>query len=603
MSHFEDVRNLKTKNSAAFVPPSTVKSKSRVKSHFRNENCAAASLLPPPDQTRSVPNLKVTISSADSRQVDGPDGNAATVRLVKGSQKQEVKRLATVRRKLEQGQLKVREAEVVVKQVHPVPKQVVVLEDEDEPMLWEAIREQDRVAAEFEATSLAEAEVVNRRLEELSERLRRKKLDIELKEERKRAILAHKASFQTLLNVYMDTLAGYDGEFVASFVNQEKSVLDLIESFNQLLGANDGRETTLADVDRTAELCKQLERINTEVIDLRNQMMKERGLVQEVQPPPSGISFNSDEVLKFYSEIKRFYEQTQQKIQPLADDPSLFVYRKNLGTVVNVAVSTMSGSCAWIEAQFNLLDALLGGARVAVANSGTFVTTEGYPEARAYCASMLAEKYVHQADLLISNNPPCAFPIASVIVALWQKYPDFGRLLLAVLFRECPFLAPFYPARSEPDQDQADYRRSLGYRFGPDGTPERQIVYLKRMAALARLYGAIVASNLRKGTAGLAHPHGLEFGWRWICAVLNMAPLADICATLLTEVLLMAGHRMWHCYEDQFVKVLRVLYEKYVPMLPKGEGWPKARLDRLLLKIKVEGRIETPIGMVGEGFW
>uniref|UniRef100_A0A8D8B4Z5 (northern house mosquito) hypothetical protein n=1 Tax=Culex pipiens TaxID=7175 RepID=A0A8D8B4Z5_CULPI len=262
MSHFEDVRNLKTKNSAAFVPPSTVKSKSRVKSHFRNENCAAASLLPPPDQTRSVPNLKVTISSADSRQVDGPDGNAATVRLVKGSQKQEVKRLATVRRKLEQGQLKVREAEVVVKQVHPVPKQVVVLEDEDEPMLWEAIREQDRVAAEFEATSLAEAEVVNRRLEELSERLRRKKLDIELKEERKRAILAHKASFQTLLNVYMDTLAGYDGEFVASFVNQEKSVLDLIESFNQLLGANDGRETTLADVDRTAELCKQLERIS-----------------------------------------------------------------------------------------------------------------------------------------------------------------------------------------------------------------------------------------------------------------------------------------------------------------------------------------------------
>ncbi|KAL1396869.1 hypothetical protein pipiens_010195, partial [Culex pipiens pipiens] len=382
MSHFEDVRNLKTKNSAAFDPPSTVKPKSRVKSHFRNENCAAASLLSPPDQTRSVPNLKVTISSSFRRFPTGCRKLSGWPRFAASWSRD---------------RQKVREAEVVVKQVPPVrklPEQVVVLEDEDEPMLWEAIREQDRVAAEFEATSLAEAEVVNRRLEELSERLRRKKLDIELKEERKRAILAHKASFQTLLNVYMDTLAGYDGEFVASFVNQEKSVLDLIESFNQLLGANDGRETTLADVDRTAELCKQLERINTEVIDLRNQMMKERGLVQEVPPPPSGIPFNSDEVLKFYSEIKRFYEQTQQKIQPLADDPSLFVYRKNLGTVVNVAVSTMSGSCAWIEAQFNLLDALLGGTRVAVANSGTFVTTEGYPEARAYCASMLAEKYV-----------------------------------------------------------------------------------------------------------------------------------------------------------------------------------------------------------------
>lgn len=125
------------------------------------------------------------------------------------------------------------------------------------------------------------------------------------------------------------------------------------------------------------------------------------------------------------------------------------------------------------------------------------------------------------------------------------------------------------------------------------------------MSALARLYGAIVASGLRKESvlAGRQHPYGLEWGWRWICTVLNSDPLADICATLITEFLQMAGHRMWHCYGDQFVKMLRVLYEQYIPALPKGEGWPRARLERLLVKIKIERRIDVPIGTVPEGFF
>lgn len=43
-----------------------------------------------------------------------------------------------------------------------------------------------------------------------------------------------------------------------------------------------------------------------------------------------------------------------------------------------------------------------------------------------------------------SCNPQSTFPIAAVIVSIWQLFPDFGKLFLAYLYKECPFLVPYY---------------------------------------------------------------------------------------------------------------------------------------------------------------
>ena len=36
------------------------------------------------------------------------------------------------------------------------------------------------------------------------------------------------------------------------------------------------------------------------------------------------------------------------------------------------------------------------------------------------------------------------FPYASVVVAMWTEFPDFGALFLAHLYQACPVLVPYY---------------------------------------------------------------------------------------------------------------------------------------------------------------
>ena len=81
-----------------------------------------------------------------------------------------------------------------------------------------------------------------------------------------------------------------------------------------------------------------------------------------------------------------------------------------------------------------------------------------------YCTALLAKKIVRQGEDVVSSKAEAAFPIAAVALALWDKFPDFGRLLLAYFFEFCPMLAPFYPPRAE-GQSEKDYLTSIGYKF------------------------------------------------------------------------------------------------------------------------------------------
>lgn len=50
-----------------------------------------------------------------------------------------------------------------------------------------------------------------------------------------------------------------------------------------------------------------------------------------------------------------------------------------------------------------------------------------------------------QGTTVISSHASAAFPIAAIIVSIWQLYPDVGKLFLALLYIECPFFVPCIP--------------------------------------------------------------------------------------------------------------------------------------------------------------
>lgn len=119
-----------------------------------------------------------------------------------------------------------------------------------------------------------------------------------------------------------------------------------------------------------------------------------------------------------------------------------------------------------------------------------------------------------------------AFPVAMIVVALWNEHPDFGELFLAHLHEACPFTVPVFLQQQE-GQSNEDYYKSLGCKYSEDGTVEKQDKFLKRMSGLMRLYASITVTRQRNGVTKV-HPHGLQYAWRWLAAVLNIGKYESI---------------------------------------------------------------------------
>lgn len=511
---------------------------------------------------------------------------------------------------------------------------------ESEQKLLESIREQERVAKEFEETRKAEIDEENRRLAEVSQLLKKKEEEIKRKHAMFDAIRTHQHNFRKMTDVFTKRLMNIDKEISAQFTAQKKTVQGLVKSFEQLLhNVNTTREISQLEIDKAAELCQSMEQTNTEVVEIMNRIQaeiadrlkKEEEQKQEQQKtanvapvqstaslpqdttdtnvkvsqpasnqPDPLAAFASQESRAFHREIKTFYEQHQHAVKALVEDASMKAYRFNCQKAINTPVNAISAvSREHFVDKFNKLDALLSGQPVKTGD--TAVSINGHPLGKVYCTMLLAKKFVGQADTMISSNASAAFPIAAIIVGLWQKYPEFGNFFLAYLHKDCPYLVPYFLPQLE-GQSQEDYLKSIGYRF-VDGSLEKHDQYLKRMTGLARLYAAVIVSSPRRGE-NAPHPHSLECGWRWLCNILNLSPLPDICATLITEFLQTAGPSMWACYGKQFVKLLKVMHEQYLPALNKvDEGGPKARFEGLIAKITAEGKIDRPEGMLSPDFW
>ncbi|XP_055595133.1 mRNA export factor Gle1 [Uranotaenia lowii] len=626
------------------------RSDSKSENDKNSNNISDRSLEAEKEDLKSVPDLRVTFSnrrdvagsSPNSRKVDISDCKAVSFKLYQ--QELERQRMKNVRKELEERQARVREADRLRdsdlrERLKKVESKTAKKIQEDEQKLIEAIRKQELEAKQSEQRKLVEINETNRRLAEISSRLKKNEEEIKRKNAMFDEIQGHHANFRQLTEAFTKSLMNIDREYSSHFSNQKKSVQSLVKSFEQLLQTiNAHQEVTQTDIDKGAELCKSMESTNGEVVETINQIQKEiaekiknqqeqrkaesQQKVEVQQQPPKAqdttdtkpkpaastsqtphplASIVSREALAFYTEIKTFYEQHQAAVKVLLDDASMKSYRFNCQKVINTPINAISSvSREHLLDKYQSLDALLAGQPVRTGEQT--VSIQGHPLGKTYCTMLMAKKFVSQADIMISSNAPAAFPIAAIIVALWQKYPAFGKFFLAYLHKECPYLVPYFLPQLE-GQSQEDYLKSIGYRFSSDGVLEKQDQYLKRMTGMARLYAAVVVANTRQGESA-AHPHSVDCGYRWLCNILNLAPLPDICATLLTEFLTTAGPSLWAAYGKQFVKVLQVIQQAYLPALNKvDEGGPKTRLEVLMAKINTEGRIERPEGMLGPDFW
>ena len=269
-------------------------------------------------------------------------------------------------------------------------------------------------------------------------------------------------------------------------------------------------------------------------------------------------------------------------------------YKFNLQKAVNTPLNSLSGvSSKHLQDKVDKLVTLLSGGVVTVAEKP--LSTESHPHARKFCLALAAKKLRQQGEDVVSSNPQAAFSAATLALALWDKFPEFGHLLLGYIFETCPFLVPLHPQRPEGQSDK-DWYQALGYKYEANEV-EKQDKYLKRLSGVARLYAALSVVHLPKSSTSSIHPQPLQRLWQWLASLSSLTPHTDVSASVLLQVLEVGSHTLAARYGIQFWKLLQLLEKSYMPLMEgvKSEEGPTARLQHLLSSALKQGGIKDGV--------
>ncbi|KAH8394665.1 hypothetical protein KR222_001347, partial [Zaprionus bogoriensis] len=320
--------------------------------------------------------------------------------------------------------------------------------------------------------------------------------------------------------------------------------------------------------------------------------------------PSAGISssYVHPTRLAYYNEIIALYQSKVDAVKPLQTDEAWKKYRTNCQRTINVPLNAITAaSPQHLTNNFDKLYNFFAGQPVRTTDGST-ITINDHPLARDYCILLMAKKFVSQSDTAISSNPQAAFPFASVIVSFWKLLPDFGKIFLAYMYKESPYLVP-YVIPQQAGQTPEQYLKTMGYRLSDSNELEKPDMFLKRQTGISRLYAAVIITPGRKAD-GPTHCFGLEEAWRWLTHIMLIKPLPDICATMIMEMLQTLGFELWRAYGRNFLKLLMYIQTIYMPQLSQyDEGGPKMRLEMLLSKFLRERQIPQAVGVLPPGFW
>ncbi|RZF36558.1 hypothetical protein LSTR_LSTR010669 [Laodelphax striatellus] len=477
-------------------------------------------------------------------------------------------------------------------------------------------------------------ERVKKALEKQSEAERQHKLELKERRERLDKILDQQIKYRELYQQLQDATKRCKNpkELMASLGNETVKLKPINVKFESLIDKCKSGSVSQSDVEEGDDVLNQIQAISTlfnAKVDEINKSIEEKETQSEeqarVKEIPSAVTSlnnqNTDAIdsktadmtgLEDYVNIESFnnhiklityLEEYEQSLEPLMKDDTMKKFRFSCQKAVITPVNAISPTDhEHMMDKYNRLSKLLKGETVILGN--TKFSASSHPLGIKFCTNIMAKKFVNQGDQTVSSKPEAAFAIAGIAVSLWHEFPEFGALLLAHFQRECPYLIPALMPQLEGQSDE-EYYKVLGYQY-VDGKVESQDKFLKRMSGFVRLYAALIITNPRyRGKS--PHPLGLKEGWRWLAAILNLEPRCDLSATLILDMLDVAGSELHRCYGVQFQKILHLLCSDILPRIekvtPEGCGGPVRRLKTFLEKILRRGQIPPPVGIYDSKIW
>ncbi|KAG0213291.1 hypothetical protein BGX33_003041 [Mortierella sp. NVP41] len=206
-----------------------------------------------------------------------------------------------------------------------------------------------------------------------------------------------------------------------------------------------------------------------------------------------------------------------------------------------------------------------------------------------WAMNVTAKKLVKQAETeaLVKSAP--AFPLAHIAVLLFTNHPKFLEVLMARFAKKCLYVTPIYLPKA-PTESADEYMIKIGYKKKDAGF-ESETQYNSRQCAIFTLYCAIIQTTPPVGT----NIHGMSHGWAWMSRILNMPP-RPITPALIQVFLEVCGNTFMRTYRNQATKVLRLMMENFIPIIPQQGIAGTTRLKTVLEDFIKTGQIPVAEG-------
>lgn len=183
---------------------------------------------------------------------------------------------------------------------------------------------------------------------------------------------------------------------------------------------------------------------------------------------------------------------------------------------------------------------------------------------------------------------------------------EFPSVLMSALIKRCCFAVPRYPKKTSTSEA---YKIELGYLVVDGVVKESDTAFFERMSGLISFYGAIVQTNSLSGILfvlifhliyflGKPNVIGHNMGWTWLATILNLPP-RPVTAYLLLAFLEQASFAFYWKYGVNFEKMIKLILEKYIVLIPNSNIASKTRLEILCKEIISSGQhhIKEPTGL------
>lgn len=204
--------------------------------------------------------------------------------------------------------------------------------------------------------------------------------------------------------------------------------------------------------------------------------------------------------------------------------------------------------------------------------------------------AIFVKKVVHQSAT--PSNPK--FATANVIGRVISQFPYAMDLLLAELHRACIYTIPKHISHVESAFESKEaYCKAIGYRVNDDGGIESTEDFLQRLESYMKLYGALVQTEV----PGFQNIHGLTEGWAWLARLLNALPANKYTVVAMNSFLQMAGFSLYRKFKPQFLKMLSIISDNFLPVLRARED-PELKQVTLSLQTYIKDKVylQEPVG-------